>query len=125
MGGSGGITRHLAELEARIVERLKWETYQQLIQDNQSGLNRMRPQDIFPEGEPEQVPEVYELYQQCKTWGKWWGGGLADQPHILMAEFDACERAELRFKGDALLKLQELDAMGRPKPTWRDFLTRR
>jgi hypothetical protein len=41
-----------------------------------------------------EMPEVYRLWRMCKDTGMpFWDGGFADQPRILMMEFQACERA--------------------------------
>jgi hypothetical protein len=53
---------------------------------------------FFKEGEPDQMPEVYFQYLDCKHWNTlWWPGTVADQPHILMDEFNACRAAEIEF----------------------------
>ena len=41
-----------------------------------------------------EMPEVYRLWRSCKDHNAlYWPGGIADQPHILMLEFQACESA--------------------------------
>ena len=41
-----------------------------------------------------EMPEVYRLWRMCKDSNVlFWPGGMADQPRILMMEFQACERA--------------------------------
>ena len=82
-------------------ERLKWEYYQSLIKDNRSGLHSAAQDYWFPDGEPDQMPEVYLTYQQCHEWNKlWWEGGIADQPHLLMMEFDACAAGVAEFRDE-------------------------
>ena len=39
-----------------------------------------------------EMPEVYRLWRMCKD-RDYWSGGVSGQPHILMMEFQACERA--------------------------------
>ncbi len=41
-----------------------------------------------------EMPEVYRLWRVCKDNNAlYWPGGLSSQPHVLMMEFQACERA--------------------------------
>ena len=41
-----------------------------------------------------EMPEVYRLWRMCKDSNVlFWPGGMADQPRILMMEFQACEHA--------------------------------
>jgi hypothetical protein len=74
---------------------LKWAEYQRLIQqDFESGLRKKVREDIlFPKGHPTEPPKILLLYRRCEKWGNWWDGGQADQPHILMDEFDAVQSA--------------------------------
>lgn len=45
-----------------------------------------------------EMPEPYRLWRTCERHGKlFWQGGIADQPHILMLEFEACESARNAF----------------------------
>ncbi len=93
--------------------RLRWELYKSLIQDMRSGLRKAKQDYWFPDGEPDQMPEVYGLYQQCHEWNTlWWPGGIADQPHILMMEFDECALAVAEFKAHDMADLQETHKKG-------------
>ena len=41
-----------------------------------------------------EMPEVYRLWRMCKDSNAlYWPGEMSGQPHILMMEFQACERA--------------------------------
>lgn len=54
------------------------------------------------------MPDVFYIYKQCQHWNTlWWPGTIADQPHLLMSEFDACNSAELEFENTVLPPLQE------------------
>jgi hypothetical protein len=78
---------------------LKWSEYKRLIDhDLQSGLRRVPERILFKEGHPDKPPQVLALYRQCEKWGKWWEGGVADQPHLLMAEFEMCQAAIAYFE---------------------------
>ncbi len=93
------------------MERLKWKAYQTLIERPDSGLRNV-PQDwLFPNGEPDQMPNPYFTYLQCKRWGKlYYEGALADQPHVFMEELEACRRAEERFQDVEMPRLKKLEA---------------
>ncbi len=82
-----------------------------MIERPDSGLRNL-PQDwLFPDGEPDQMPEQYFVFLQCKRWNRlWYEGALADQPHLFMEEMEACRRAEERFEDVELLKLKKLEA---------------
>ncbi len=82
-----------------------------MIERPDSGLRNL-PQDwLFPNGEPDQMPDPYFTYLQCKRWNRLWtDGALADQPHLFMEEMDACRRAEERFHDTELPKLKKLEA---------------
>jgi hypothetical protein len=100
------------QLYDTILERLKWDTYKGLLQNIQSGLKALPESYLFPKGEPGQMPEVFRLYRRCNALGTllWWAGGVADQPHILIREFEMCAAAESRFQNEELPKLREMDA---------------
>ena len=54
------------------------------------------PRTLSPEESP--IPPTYTIWQQCrKNDTLWWDGGLADQPHILMLDFDIYERVVRRY----------------------------
>jgi hypothetical protein len=91
-----------------VVNRLKWAWYKNALEDLRSGLKMVPERVYFPKGEPDQMPEVYYQYKQCKTWNSlWWPGTIADQPHILMDEFNACQSAEYEFENTVLPPMQE------------------
>ena len=59
------------------------------------------------------MPEVYGLYQQCKEWDTlWWPGGIADQPHLLMMEFDECAAGVAEFKAEDMPALVDAHKKG-------------
>ncbi len=82
-----------------------------MIERPDSGLRNL-PQDwLFPNGEPDQMPEQYFIYLQCKRWNQlYYDGAMADQPHIFMEELEACRRAEERFEDVELPRLKQLEA---------------
>ena len=110
----GGIAEHLLAVKDQVRKRLAWDTFHYLAKNRQSGLNKYTSESYwFPDGEPEQMPEVYTTYQQCKTWGKlWWDGGIADQPYFLMMEFDACAAGEADFRSEDLPEMQRVHQKG-------------
>jgi hypothetical protein len=63
-----------------------------------NALARTRESILFPKGHSDDPPQVLALYRRCEKWGSWWDGGQADQPHILMAEFDMCQAAILHVE---------------------------
>lgn len=110
------------------MDRLRWVFYQDRINNLNSGL-RMVPQDhFFPDGEPEQMPEVYVLYRRCKTHNVLWAaGGMENQPHLLMLQFDECALAEDEFTSKHMPSLIEQDkrSFGQAQPAagdWRSLL---
>lgn len=105
-----------------VAQRLKWDYYQQRVQDVADTTSKLRqypPTYFFPQGEPPQMPAVYSRYLQCKAWHKlWWPGGLADQPYLLMQEFDACRAGEQEFAAHGLPYIEKYDhppAQGAPQ----------
>ena len=79
-------------------EALKYQEYQRRIAVPGTALTLLLQEAIFPNGEPDGVPDVYLMYRDCVDWGRlWWDGGIADQPHFLMLEFSACRAAEHDF----------------------------
>lgn len=53
----------------------------------------------FPQGEPDQMPDIYRTYRQCKSWNQlYWPGSLSDQPYLFMLEMDMCQAAEDEFE---------------------------
>lgn len=93
-----------------IVARLKWEVYQVMVKRQGSGLTRIPVNRLFPKGEPEQVPEIYEVYLKCKDYGGWRAGGYSEQPHLMMMAFDFCAAAESQLNSE-ITSLQEIDGM--------------
>jgi len=59
----------------------------------------MRKKALSPFNPEVEMPVVYRLYRRCANHDVlWWDGGLANQPHILMIEFEACEIGENNWK---------------------------
>ncbi len=83
-------------MHAAVIEYLRWQKFESLRQVPGSQFNLMAPGTLFPKGAPER-PEPWDLYKKCSRWGLWWPGGVADQPHILMQEFETCQAAENYF----------------------------
>ncbi len=107
---AGGITGHLAALESAILSRLRWKAYLAMIERRDSGLRNVPQEALFPDGEPDQMPDQYFTYLQCKRWNKlYFDGALADQPHLFMEEVEACRRAEERFQDAELPRLKQLE----------------
>lgn len=51
---------------------------------------------LADEPEPLTPPMIYELYVKVKMSGlPFWEGGYADQPYLLMEDFEMCRRAEI------------------------------
>lgn len=100
----------MAQIAEAVAANLKWVRYQESIKNPQSGL-RMIPENIlFPEGQPQPMPEVWHIYRRTKSTGHLWvAGGLADQPELLMLMFDACESGENRYTSVELPHLLALE----------------
>jgi hypothetical protein len=91
-----------------VAKRLKWVWYKRALEDARSGLKMVPERAYFPTGEPDQMPDVYYQYKQCKAWNTlWWPGTVADQPHILMDEFMMCQAAEQEFENADLPPMRE------------------
>ncbi len=87
---------------------LKWMWYKDKIEDMRSGLKMVPEKYFFPDGDPGQMPEVFYTFKECRFWNTlWWPGTLADQPHILMDEFNACQSAEYNFENNVLPPMLE------------------
>ena len=79
-----------------------------------SGLANVPELSLFPHGHTDDLPDCYGIYQRLKRDGTyWWAGGLADQPHILMLELDACAAGETQYEQQLAPYLLKLDQMGR------------
>jgi hypothetical protein len=53
---------------------------------------------LKPESVPEK-PDALRLYDQCKSTGlPLVAGGLLDQPHIWLMEYEACDQERKRFE---------------------------
>ena len=99
MGLDGGrLKAHLESIKQAVRESLKYQEYQRRVAIPGTTLTLLPKAAIFPNGEPDGVPDVYLMYRDCVDWGRlWWDGGIADQPHLLMLEFSACRAAEHDF----------------------------
>ncbi len=90
-------------------EHLKWQEYKRLVCMPGTSLTLLPQEALFPNGQPDGVPDCYLMYRDCADWGRlWWEGGLADQPHFLMLEFTACRTAEREFATIDLPYLESL-----------------
>lgn len=102
-----------------VANGLRWQLYKKLLAEDQhfkSPLRNYRPEHVFPDGLNPQVPDVYLTYLQCKRWNTlWWDGALAEQPHILMAEFDACAAGDDYYQ--TILRLDMLALATPPQQT--------
>lgn len=59
----------------------------------------MRKKGLLPQNAGAEMPEPYRIWLQCKAHDTlWWSGGISNQPHILMREFNVCRIAENIFK---------------------------
>ena len=99
----------MTAIENGVALWLKWQRYLSLKDEPKSGLSRVSQASLFPKGEPE-CPNVYLTYLKCKKWGMWSAGGYADQPHILLMEFNACEAGEGQYTNVMLPYLEALSA---------------
>ena len=94
LGTGKSVSEHLLAIYDNVVLYLKYAEYKRLLDsDLQSGLRMTREDLLFPKGHPSEPPEVLTLYRRADKWGNWWEGGLSDQPHLLLAEFDMCRAA--------------------------------
>ena len=97
MGGER-VKAHLDTIKQAVREHLKYQAYQRLLAVPGTALTLLPFEAVFPNGQPEDVPDVYVMYRDCADWGRlWWEGGIADQPHFLMLEFTACRTGEKEF----------------------------
>jgi hypothetical protein len=85
----------LEALEEAVLEYLEASYYR----NSQSRVQAaMRQFALVPANANAQMPEPYRIWTQCKSNDMlWWSGGIADQPHILMREFNRCRIAEKIF----------------------------
>ena len=112
------LSDHLSAIENQVAQCLKWALYTHLKKDQYSGLHKFRESDLFKGGSPGDMPEVYTLYgRSCDYHTLWYAGGLADQPDILMREFDACRAGENQYHNDHEPFLRKMDAEGRTNGT--------
>jgi|AACY02.18.fsa_nt_gi hypothetical protein len=59
----------------------------------------MRQFALVPKNQSAEMPEPYRIWLQCRANDTlWWSGGIADQPHVLMREFNRCRIAESIFR---------------------------
>jgi hypothetical protein len=102
-------------IEDQVAIALKWQLYQELRQDMQSGIKNVPERALFPNGKPENdLPESYQIYRRLQRTGRaWWAGGEADQPYLLMLELDACAAGEEKFKNELAPYLLKIDRQGR------------
>jgi hypothetical protein len=95
----GGITEHLAALQDATTkylqqqvnpsEGLTGEEYRLLRQALESVID---PEDEIPQPEPLSI-----LYMLRSSRTTYWGGGLWEQPYLLLLELSTCENAENAF----------------------------
>lgn len=84
-----------------VSEALAWALYRDILEkDPRSQLAQLPEDYFFPDGKPSsQMPEAYDTYRQIQRYHQlWWMGGLADQPHLLMKEIDACADGVSRYE---------------------------
>ena len=95
LGTGKSVTEHLQAIYDNVVLYLKYAEYKRLLEsDPRSGLRtKVREDILFPKGHPSEVSDVLALYRRMEKWGSWWAGGVADQPHLLLAELDMCRAA--------------------------------
>ena len=80
------------------MEWLEAQSYDAASPDKQRA---MRKAALMPSNVKATVPEPYRLWRMCKKWNTlWWGGGISNQPHILMLEFMVCEAATAQWQDD-------------------------
>lgn len=54
----------------------------------------MRQNAMLPAGVVGGLPDVYRLWRLCRKHNTlWWDGGIAQQPHFLMLEFEVIDQA--------------------------------
>jgi hypothetical protein len=104
------LSLHYEAIEKQIVLALCAQTYKRLaVQGSPLALVGMTL--LFPGCSPDaEYPEVFYIYKKCETWGNWWAGGVADQPHVQMTEFAVCKNAENRFKSEYLPRMEAINA---------------
>ena len=92
---------------------LKWQLYKHLKADVQSGLKNVPEHILFPQGHEEDLPECFLTYLRLKGGQHWWPGGVADQPHLLVMEVEACAAGVAKYENEAVSYLRKIDAQGR------------
>lgn len=96
-GGSklGPLQEHLEALEEAVLEYLEASYYRNSRSSTQAAMRQFA---LTPQNPEAQMPEPYRIWLQCRANDTlWWSGGIADQPHILMREFNRCRIAEKIF----------------------------
>ena len=90
------LKKHLEALEGAVFDWLELQSYEDASIETQVQLRR---EALMPGNMKAEMPEPYRLWRACERHNKlFWDGGIADQPHILMMEFSACERATQSFQ---------------------------
>lgn len=58
----------------------------------------MRETGLVPQKPGAEMPEPYRIWLSCQQHDTlWWSGGVSNQPHIMMLEFQACKLARSTF----------------------------
>ena len=61
----------------------------------------MRKAALMPTNLEAEMPEPYRLWHMCQN-DKWWPGGVANQPHLQVMEFAACDHARQQFQAELI-----------------------
>ena len=91
--GRGSLEEHAKQLKDAV---LAWMEHCEREEAHRIDPN-VPPPDYLKGETPEQ-PWAMRMKIKCANHSKlWWDGGLADQPHILMWEWDICSEAEREY----------------------------
>jgi len=89
------LERHLLEFEQAIWGWLVTNHYKTA---GDKVRLRMRREGLLPSSGAGQLPDSYRTWATCQRLNVlWWDGGLANQPYVLMVEFEVCEMVQHRF----------------------------
>lgn len=85
---------HLRELEDALLSSLRHRHYKGASHSVQLAMRRKGLVPPRTHGVLDQ-PQVYSTWLRCKRYDiLWWDGAMANQPYVLMAEFDVCENIQ-------------------------------
>ena len=108
------VKEHLDALFLQVLGYLKFVKYNQLSTDAKSGLRSvpftvLRKTLGMEESQPEEPGPLRDYLLHESLHALWWAGGIGDQPHITLAEWETCRAAYLAYEHEFLPKLVEID----------------